>query len=110
MIEDTLAHLDAAKKKIEAAAPPNKAALLILIEELRKEMLRMDVSHLEHGTSVAGFAESAAHEATRKSRVPPLLKLALEGLAQSVRGFETSHPRLVETIGELGRELSSIGI
>jgi hypothetical protein len=110
MIEDNLARLDAAVKKIEAAAPPNKDALLRLLKELRKEMIRLDASHLEHGASVAGFTESAAHEATRKSRVPPLLKLSLEGLAQSVRGFETSHPRLVETIGELGRELSSIGI
>jgi hypothetical protein len=110
MIEDNLARIDAAAKKIEAAAPPNKDALLALLRDLRKEMLRLDVSHLEHGASVAGFADAAAHEATRKTRAAPLRRLALDGLSQSVRGFESSHPKLFETIGELVRELTSLGI
>lgn len=33
-----------------------------------------------------------------------------EGLAASVRGFEASHPKLTETIDELCRLLSGIGI
>jgi hypothetical protein len=110
MIEDNLARIDAAVKKIEAAAPPNKDALLRLLKDLRKEMLRLDVAHLEHGASVAGFADAAAHEATRKTRVDSLRKHALDGLAKSVSGFESSHPALVKTIDAIVRELASLGI
>jgi len=110
MIEDSLAQLDSVIKKIEAAAPPNKDVLLRLMKELRKEMLRLDLAQHDQAASVARFADAAAHESTRPTRVASLRKLALDGLAQSVSGFEKSHPRLVETIGEIGRELSSLGI
>jgi hypothetical protein len=110
MIEDSLAQLDTVMKKIEAAAPPNKDVLLRLMKDLRKEMMRLDLSQHDHAASVALFADAAAHETTRKSRVASLRQHALDGLAQSVRGFESSHPRIAETIGEIGRELSSLGI
>jgi hypothetical protein len=109
-IEDAQTRIDDVIRKLDAAAPPNKDALVALLKSLKTEIGRLDDKHAEHAASMAGFAESAAHEATRKSRAPKLLGLSLDGLKQSVAGFELSHPRLVETIGEIGRELSSLGI
>ena len=110
MIEDTLANIEAAIRKIEAADPGRKSELLRLLGELKQQMRLLDKTHAENAGSVAGFADAAAHEATRQTPEPDLLKLSLDGLARSVRGFESSHPQLVETVDEICRELSSLGI
>ena len=41
---------------------------------------------------------------------PELLKLSLEGLSASVQQFETSHPRLVETVNAISLMLSNSGL
>lgn len=110
MIEDTLAKLESAVKKIEAADPAKKAELLRLMKALKAEVRRLDGRHAEQAESVAGFVDAAAYEVLRKTPSPQLAKLALDGLEQSARSFEASHPALVETVAEICRELSSLGI
>lgn len=110
MIEDTLKKLESAAAKIASADSAKKAELLELLATLKAEIHRLDAEHEDQARSIAGFTDAAAHEATRRSPAPPLLKLALDGLAQSSRAFETSHPKLVETIGEICRKLASLGI
>ena len=64
----------------------------------------------EQAQSIAGFAEVSTHEATRTEQDPELLKLSLEGLGSSVRGFEESHPRLVQIVNSISSTLSNLGI
>jgi hypothetical protein len=39
-----------------------------------------------------------------------LMKLAIDGLTASVKGFEASHPQLVENINIIASALANIGI
>ncbi|MDE2489971.1 MAG: hypothetical protein KGM24_03940 [Elusimicrobia bacterium] len=110
MIEDTLARIEAAIKTIEAADTKKKAELLRLLRALKKEIGGVDAAHAEGAGSIAGFAGTAAYEATRRATSPKLTRMALEALSASVEGFEASHPGLVRVVNELCRELSSLGI
>jgi hypothetical protein len=38
------------------------------------------------------------------------LKLAIDGLSTSVKGFEASHPQLVENVNTIASALANIGI
>lgn len=107
MIEDTLAKIESAVKRVEKANPERKAELMRLLAKLKQEVRSLDAAR---GASVAGLTDAAAREATREGRADGPLQLSLEGLAQSVRGFESSHPKLVETVGAICRELASLGI
>jgi hypothetical protein len=110
MIEDTLARIEAAIKTIEAADTKKKAELLRLLRSLKKEIGAVDAEHAEGAVRIAGYADMAAYEATRRATSPKLTRMALDALAASAEGWELSHPALVRVVGELCRELSSLGI
>ena len=110
MIEETLAKIEAAIQRIGAADIDKKADLLRLLGALKKEVEALARTHAEQARSIAGFTEVAAHEASRREKAPELHQLSLDGLASSVKGFEASHPALVEAMDELCRLLASIGI
>ncbi len=110
MIEDTLAKIESAIRKIEAADKGKKAELLRLLGELKREMRSLEGSADEGAGSVAGFADAAAYEATRRAPSPALTRLALDALAASAKDFETSHPALTRVVNEICRELASLGI
>ncbi|MFA5138492.1 MAG: DUF4404 family protein [Elusimicrobiota bacterium] len=110
MIEDTIARLEATIKKIGAASFGKKAELLRLLATLRREVEQLSKTHAEQARSIAGFTEVAAHESLRRDKSPELRELSVTGLSLSVRGFEASHPELVESVNEICSLLSSIGI
>jgi hypothetical protein len=85
MIEDTLALIEDAVAKIEASDAAKKAEVLRLLAALKSELAR------------------------GKSAVKPQPAL-LDGLRKAADDFEASHPRLAEVVGELCRELASLGI
>jgi len=85
MIEDTLAKIEAAVAKIEASDAAKKSEALRLLAALKDELGRREES-------------------------PRLSSGLVDGLERAARGFEASHPRLAETVGEICRELSSLGI
>lgn len=103
-------------KKIESSikrssiADKKKKELVRLLAELKTEIEKLSKTHGEHAQSIAGFTQVASHEATRKEKSTDLIQLSLDGLASSVEGFETSHPRLAKTVGDLCNLLSGIGI
>ena len=78
--------------------------------KLHGELARLKRSHPEHFQSIAGFADVAAHEHTRKDRSHKLLKYSREGLTAAVVGFESSHPELVEAANEFCELLAQVGI
>ncbi len=88
----------------------SRQELLALLASLKAEVAGLEDEHAEHAESIAGFAGAATHEATRHRRNPDLLKLALDGLSESVKDVETGHPRLVETVNGICTMLSDLGI
>ena len=88
----------------------NKTQLLNLLATLKPEIAKLSNDQAEHAESVAGFIERSTHEALRQDKNPTLLKLAIDGLSASVKGFEASHPQLVENVNTIASALANIGI
>jgi|GEM_PF-3309967 len=83
MIDDTLAKIESAAKKISDADPRRKAELLALLDALKKEL--------------------------RGPKAAPR-KPSLKALAESVEELEASHPSLARAVDEICRELAALGI
>jgi hypothetical protein len=81
-----------------------------LLAALKPEITKLSEAHSEHAESIAGFVERSAHEATRQDKNPTLLKIAADGLTASVSGFESLHPKLVETVNLIANALANIGL
>ena len=110
MIEDTIGKIEARVQGAEAIKEERRQELLQLLGTLKSEVAELSKTHGEQAQSIAGFAEVSAHEATRTEQDPELLKLSLEGMSSSVRGFEESHPRLVQIVNAISSTLSNLGI
>ena len=110
MLKNTVSKLEAAIRGLQTADPEKKAELARLLSKLKEEIAGLGESRGEHAQSIAGFAQVAAHEATRKDQSPRLLDLSRQGLSFSVQGLEASHPRLVETVNEICSFLAGLGI
>src|SRR3990172_768923 len=110
VIQKTLLQI---KRRIEEADSINlekKKELLDLFSILQKEIEKLAGSDRDVAQSIVGFAQTSAHEATRKEKSANLYRLSLDALAASVHGFESSHPRLVETVNSICTTLSNLGI
>lgn len=88
----------------------NKGELLVLLATLKSELTNFTEEESEHAESITGFIERSTHEAMRREKNPDLLKHAVEGLTASVKGFEVSHPQLVETVNYISNTLANMGI
>jgi len=110
MIEETIGKIEARIKSGETISPERKEELLQLLGTLKSEMATLSDTHDEQAQSIASFADVSTREATRTQQNPQLLKLSLEGLGQSVEGFEKSHPRLVQIVNTISNTLSNLGI
>jgi queuine/archaeosine tRNA-ribosyltransferase len=110
MIQETLSQV---KKRIEEAQPltrEKKVELLDLITKLQIEIEQLARTNREHAESIAGFTQTSMHEATRREKNEQLHKLSVDGLAGTVEGFESIHPRLVEIVNSICTSLSNMGI
>jgi chromosome segregation ATPase len=113
MIEETIKKIG---KKITESKNPDEVKdknikdLVHLLETLKNEVAELSKTHEEHAESIAGFAKVSAHEATRREQNPELLKLSVKGLASSVEGIESSHPKLVDIVNRISVMLSNMGI
>jgi len=110
MLKETVERIERAIERIDATDSRNKAELIRLLAALKSEVSQLSKTNQEQARSIAGFAELAAHEATRKEKSPRLLKNALKGLSLSVEGFETSHTKLTQIINGVCLALARIGI
>lgn len=110
MIEQTVEKIEVRIRSNEAMPADKRDELLSLLATLRHEVANLSQTHQEQAQSIAGFAELSAHEATRARQDPRLLHLSLEGLSSSVKGFEQSHPRLVQLVNGISHTLSNLGI
>ena len=110
MIKETLSKIESAIARIEAADRREKAELIELLKELKKELSSLPDSGMDAARSLAHFTETAAHEVTRSERSNELKNLSISGIAYSVKGFEVSHPRLVEITNQVCMMLARMGI
>jgi Domain of unknown function (DUF4404) len=110
MIEDTIGKIEARIKGTEAIKEERRRELLRLLGTLKSEVAELSKTHEEQAQSIAGFTEVSTHEATRTEQNPELLQLSLQGLGSSVRGFEESHPHLVQIVNAISSTLSNLGI
>lgn len=110
MIEDTIGKIEARIQGADSVKEERRRELLQLLGTLKSEVAELSKTHEEQAQSIAGFTEVSAHEATRAEQNPELLKLSLEGMSSSVRGFEESHPRLVQIVNTISSTLSNLGI
>ena len=110
MIEDTIGKIEARIDSADTIKEERRRELLQLLGTLKSEVAELSKTHEEQAQSIAGFTEVSAHEATRAEQNPELLKLSLDGLGSSVRGFEQSHPRLVQIVNAISSTLSNLGI
>lgn len=110
MIENTLAKIEKKIQKVNSITDENKTELLHLFATLKEEIAALSETEVERAESITGFAQVSTHEATRQEKNQQLLQLSLDGLASSVHEFETSHPKLAETVNSFCQILSNMGI
>lgn len=110
MINETIARIEARIRSNESLNDEKKKELLAIIGELKQEVTDLAKTNREDAHSIAGFAETSVHEATREEKNPALLKHSLQGLEIAVERLEISHPTLVGLINAIGQALWKIGI
>ena len=110
MIHDTIEKIERTIRANKSLNSASKTQLLELLAKLKPEIEKLSEAHAEHAESVAGFVERSTHEALRQEKNPTLLKIAIDGLSTSVKGFEASHPKLVEYVNYIVSELANFGI
>jgi len=110
MIQDTLNQVRQKIERADSIKEENKQELIRLLTVLQSEVEHLSATDSEHAESIAGLAITSAHEATRKEKQPRLHELSLNALAESVHGFENSHPTLFQTVNAICVALSNLGI
>jgi len=110
MIKQTMKEIKAKIQKRGAVTKKTRLELLGLLKTLESEITRLSRTDSDRAQSIAGFIERSTHEATRKKKHPELLRISLAGLAESVKGFEASHPALVAEINSICTVLSNMGV
>jgi hypothetical protein len=110
MLQHTIDKIEERLRKAEAINEENKSELLNLVSTLKVEIADLSKTHNDQAESITGFAALSTHEAIRQEKNPDLLKLSIDGLGSSVRGFESSHPRLVNVVNDICSMLSNLGI
>jgi hypothetical protein len=110
MMQDTLSKLEQRLQQSGSLDSGTRAEVLALVASLKSEVAGLSRTHAEQAQSIAGFTAVSAHEATREEPRPELIQLSLQGLSASVRGFEGTHPRLVQVVNSLCSTLANLGI
>jgi len=110
MEQNTINKIEEKIRTNNALTEKNKTELLDLLATLKPEMTKLSEAQNEHAESIVGFMERSTHEAMRQEKNPALLKFAVDGLSASVKGFEVSHPQLVESVNLIAITLANMGI
>jgi hypothetical protein len=110
MIQDTIAKIEARLAASEQLPAEKRAELLELVSRLKEEVQTLSQTNADDARSIAQFAALSTHEATRGEIKQPLLEMSLRGLARSVQGLESSHPKLVDVVNRICTTLSNLGI
>jgi hypothetical protein len=110
MLEHTLEKIENKIKDAPNIPDESKSEYLALLHTLNNEITELQKSQKEKAESIKGFTKVAAHEITRDEIDPGLIKISIDGLSSSVKEFEASYPKLVQTVNAICDFLSKIGI
>lgn len=110
MLKKTIDTIEEKIHHVDSMADETKTELLHLLSTLKGEIAELSETQSEKAESITGFTQISAHEATRVEKNPDLLNLSLTGLRSSVSEFETTHPKLAETVNSICHILSNMGI
>ena len=108
MIDDHIARTEEALKAVNIP-DDKKADLLGLLPKLKSAIGDVSQTHDEHAENIARLVAASAHETFRPEKKPEKVEESLQGLRQSVDGFEASHPHLFAAVNEFATVLSSMG-
>jgi hypothetical protein len=109
LVNRTLTKIKSTIQKNPDLPEKDKTQIMNLLETLKVEINELSRSHAEEAESIVGFIERSTHETTRKKKNPTLLKLSIDGISESVKEFEASHPKLAETVNFLSSALANSG-
>jgi len=110
MLTHTIEKIENKIKNAPNIPDESKAEFLELLNSLNIEINELQKNQKEKAESIKGFTKVSAHEITREEIDPGLMKISIEGLSSSVREFEASYPKLVESVNAICNFLSRIGI
>ena len=110
MLEHTLEKIEHKIKTSPNIPDKNKGEYLALLNTLNVEINELQKNEKEKAESIKGFTKISAHEITREEIDPSLIKISIDGLSSSVKEFEASYPKLVQTVNSICDFLSKIGI
>ena len=106
MIENRIDKIEEQVRGASSIPAETKAELLKLLAALKTEIAALPEVHQETARTIAGFA----HEATREELKPQRVEAAVQGLTDSVKGFEASYPNLTQIVNRIAFVLSNMGI
>ena len=110
MCMDILAELETKLQKTDTLHAKDREELLKLLTDLKSEIITLSQTHEEDVQSIVGFTHVSMYEAIRQQKNQHLFSIAVNGLLESVEGFEASHPALVSTVNKISAMLSNMGI
>lgn len=110
MIKNTIAQIEEKLKANSSLSEENKAELLSMLGKLNAELTEFSKEQGEHAEKILGHIERSADELNKDEKDEGVIKNAVESLSDSVRGFEVSHPKLVEQINFIATKLANSGI
>ena len=108
--EERISEIEQRLRSAQSLSEQSREDLLALLAALKNEISRMSDALSENADSIAGFVDISTREATRGKKDQTLLDLSLKGLSSSVQEFETSHPKLAETVNGISTMLADLGI
>jgi hypothetical protein len=92
-----------------ALAPAQREELLRLLAELKSELVALEATRRDAAHEIARLTQ-AAHEAARGGGVDTQRRRAADRLAESVRDFGASHPKLASIVESIAETLASAGL
>jgi hypothetical protein len=110
MIPERIAQIEATLQSNAQIPEATRRELLDLLAGLKAEVAPLVETHGESARHIAGSADAAVQAAVRRGEEPAQADEALEGLTDSVREFEASHPHLVQLVNRFAHTLSNMGI
>jgi hypothetical protein len=110
MISERLGKIETTLRDNASIPEATRQELLDLVAGLKAEVTPLLATHGETAHEIAGNAEAAVHASMKREEEPGEAERAVKGLANSVREFEATHPRLVAVVDQLALTLSNMGI
>ncbi|MCH2206168.1 MAG: DUF4404 family protein [Lentisphaerales bacterium] len=110
MIEEKLNRIEEKIRQAPSMQDENKESVLNLLEDLKEELQSVSREDSERLSSTGSFAEAGTNEVVREGGDKGILDIALNGVRESVKEFEESHPKLVQVMNSICTQLSNSGL